>query len=85
MSLFHLRHKLRTRIWLIPLLSLVSDVFIRRSPGSAITDVGRGGRERWSSSASPPNHVANILAKLGVHSQLQALLVAIRYGIVDVR
>jgi DNA-binding NarL/FixJ family response regulator len=31
------------------------------------------------------NHVANILAKLGVHSRLQALLFAIRYGVVDVR
>jgi DNA-binding NarL/FixJ family response regulator len=28
------------------------------------------------------NHVANILAKLGVHSQLQALVVALRHGIV---
>ncbi|MDQ3677749.1 MAG: LuxR C-terminal-related transcriptional regulator [Actinomycetota bacterium] len=30
------------------------------------------------------NHIANILAKLGVHSQLQALVFAIRYGVVDV-
>jgi DNA-binding NarL/FixJ family response regulator len=30
------------------------------------------------------NHVANILRKLGVHSQLQALLFALRYGVVDV-
>jgi DNA-binding NarL/FixJ family response regulator len=29
--------------------------------------------------------VANILAKLGVHSQLQALLFALRHGVVDVR
>jgi DNA-binding NarL/FixJ family response regulator len=29
------------------------------------------------------NHVANILAKLGVHSQLQALVVALRHGIVE--
>jgi DNA-binding NarL/FixJ family response regulator len=28
------------------------------------------------------NHVANILAKLGVHSQLQALLFALRYDVV---
>jgi DNA-binding NarL/FixJ family response regulator len=28
------------------------------------------------------NHVANILAKLGVHSQLQAVLLALRYGVV---
>jgi PAS domain S-box-containing protein len=28
------------------------------------------------------NHVANILAKLGVHSQLQAVLLALRYGAV---
>ena len=31
------------------------------------------------------NHVANILAKLGVHSQLQALLFALRYELVEVR
>ena len=31
------------------------------------------------------NHVANILAKLGVHSQLQALVFALRYGVVNVR
>ncbi|MEA2290127.1 MAG: hypothetical protein QOD55_2124, partial [Solirubrobacteraceae bacterium] len=31
------------------------------------------------------NHVANILAKLGVHSQLQALVFALRYDIVEVR
>lgn len=30
------------------------------------------------------NHVANILGKLGVHSQLQALLFALRYGIVEI-
>jgi DNA-binding NarL/FixJ family response regulator len=30
------------------------------------------------------NHVANILAKLGVHSQLQALLLALRYGVVEI-
>jgi PAS domain S-box-containing protein len=30
------------------------------------------------------NHVASILAKLGVHSQLQALVFAMRYGVVDV-
>jgi DNA-binding NarL/FixJ family response regulator len=31
------------------------------------------------------NHVANILAKLGVHSQLQALVLSLRYGVVAVR
>jgi PAS domain S-box-containing protein len=31
------------------------------------------------------NHVASILAKLGVHSQLQAVLVALRYGGIEVR
>jgi DNA-binding NarL/FixJ family response regulator len=31
------------------------------------------------------NHVANILAKLRVHSRLQALVFALRYGIVEVR
>jgi DNA-binding NarL/FixJ family response regulator len=30
------------------------------------------------------NHVASILAKLGVHSRLQALVFALRYGVVDV-
>jgi DNA-binding NarL/FixJ family response regulator len=31
------------------------------------------------------NHVASILAKLGVHSRLQALVVALRYEIVEIR
>ncbi|HEV7807189.1 MAG TPA: PAS domain S-box protein [Solirubrobacteraceae bacterium] len=31
------------------------------------------------------NHVANILAKLGVHSQLQALVFCLRYGVVKIR
>lgn len=31
------------------------------------------------------NHINNILAKLGVHSQLQALVMAFRYGVVDIR
>jgi DNA-binding NarL/FixJ family response regulator len=31
------------------------------------------------------NHVASILAKLGVHSQLQAVVVALRYEIVEIR
>jgi PAS domain S-box-containing protein len=31
------------------------------------------------------NHVANILAKLGVHSQLQALVFALRHGVVQLR
>jgi DNA-binding NarL/FixJ family response regulator/two-component sensor histidine kinase len=31
------------------------------------------------------NHVANILGKLGVHSQLQALLFALRYDVVQVQ
>jgi PAS domain S-box-containing protein len=30
------------------------------------------------------NHMANILAKLGVHSQLQALVFALRHGVVEV-
>jgi DNA-binding NarL/FixJ family response regulator len=30
------------------------------------------------------NHVANILGKLGVHSQLQALVFALRYQLVEV-
>jgi DNA-binding NarL/FixJ family response regulator len=31
------------------------------------------------------NHVANILGKLGVHSQLQALIFALRYQLVELR
>jgi PAS domain S-box-containing protein len=31
------------------------------------------------------NHVANILAKLGVHSRLQALVLCLRYGVVEIR
>jgi DNA-binding NarL/FixJ family response regulator len=31
------------------------------------------------------NHVASILNKLGVHSQLQALVFGLRYGVVDLR
>ena len=31
------------------------------------------------------NHVANVLAKLRVHSQLQALVFALRYDVVQVR
>jgi DNA-binding NarL/FixJ family response regulator len=31
------------------------------------------------------NHVSNIIAKLGVHSQLQALVFALRYGVVELR
>jgi DNA-binding NarL/FixJ family response regulator len=30
------------------------------------------------------NHMANILAKLGVHSQLQALVFALRHGVVEI-
>jgi DNA-binding NarL/FixJ family response regulator/signal transduction histidine kinase len=36
-------------------------------------------------SAAQRDHVASILAKLGVHSQLQAVLLAVRYGVIDVR
>jgi DNA-binding NarL/FixJ family response regulator len=32
-----------------------------------------------------PNHTANILSKLEVHSQLQALVFALRHGVVDIR
>jgi DNA-binding NarL/FixJ family response regulator len=31
------------------------------------------------------NHVASILAKLGVHSQLQALVFALRHGVIELR
>ena len=30
------------------------------------------------------NHMSNILTKLGVHSQLQALVLALRYGVVQI-
>jgi DNA-binding NarL/FixJ family response regulator len=32
-----------------------------------------------------PNHTANILSKLEVHSQLQALVFALRHGVVEIR
>lgn len=31
------------------------------------------------------NHIASILAKLGVHYQLQALVFALRHGVVEIR
>jgi DNA-binding NarL/FixJ family response regulator len=31
------------------------------------------------------NHISSILTKLGVHSQLQALVFAVRHGLVDIR
>ena len=31
------------------------------------------------------NHVASILAKLGVHSRLQALIFAVKHGVVEIR
>jgi DNA-binding NarL/FixJ family response regulator len=31
------------------------------------------------------NHVASILSKLGVHSRLQALVFAVRFGVVEIR
>jgi PAS domain S-box-containing protein len=31
------------------------------------------------------NHIANILAKLGVHSRLQAIVFVLRYGVVEIR
>jgi hypothetical protein len=49
----------------------------RRRPRHA----GRGPAPRHL----PAHHVASILAKLGVHSQLQAVLFALRYGAVDLR
>lgn len=30
------------------------------------------------------NHMASILSKLGVHSQLQALVFALRHGVVEI-
>ena len=37
------------------------------------------------SATTERNHVANILAKLGVHSRLQALIFAARHGVVELR
>jgi DNA-binding NarL/FixJ family response regulator len=31
------------------------------------------------------NHMSSILGKLGVHSQLQALVFALRHGVVEIR
>ena len=31
------------------------------------------------------NHISSILSKLGVHSQLQALVFAVRHGVVEIR
>ena len=31
------------------------------------------------------NHMASILSKLGVHSQLQALVFSVRHGVVEIR
>jgi two-component system nitrate/nitrite response regulator NarL len=37
------------------------------------------------STVTERNHVASILAKLGVHSRLQALIFAAKHGVVDIR
>ncbi len=37
------------------------------------------------SAVTERNHVASILAKLGVHSRLQAMTFAVRHGVVDLR
>ena len=37
------------------------------------------------SAVTERNHVASILAKLGVHSRLQALIFAVKHGVVDIR
>jgi DNA-binding NarL/FixJ family response regulator len=37
------------------------------------------------STVTERNHVASILAKLGVHSRLQAMIFAVRHGVVDIR
>jgi PAS domain S-box-containing protein len=45
---------------------------------------GRGVADRlYISPRTQRNHMANILGKLGVHSQLQAVVFALRHGIVD--
>ena len=37
----------------------------------------------YVSSGTVRNHVARLLSKLEVHSRLQALVFAVRYGLVD--
>jgi RNA polymerase sigma factor (sigma-70 family) len=37
------------------------------------------------STVTERNHVASILAKLGVHSRLQAMTFAVRHGVVNIR
>jgi DNA-binding CsgD family transcriptional regulator len=44
---------------------------------------GRFARELNISIRTERNHVASILNELGVHTQLQAVLFALRYGIID--
>jgi len=39
----------------------------------------------YISAKTERNHMASILAKLGIHSRLQALVFALRHGVVDVR
>jgi DNA-binding NarL/FixJ family response regulator len=36
------------------------------------------------SSGTIRNHLAKLLSKLGVHSQLQAIIFAVRHGLVDI-
>ena len=38
----------------------------------------------YVSSGTVRNHVARLLSKLEVHSRLQALVFAVRYGLVDI-
>jgi len=37
------------------------------------------------SAVTERNHVASILAKLGVHSRLQAIIFAVKHGVVEIR
>jgi DNA-binding NarL/FixJ family response regulator len=45
-------------------------------------DSRRAAARLYISPRTQRNHVANILTKLGVHSQLQALVFALRHGLV---
>lgn len=58
-----------------------------RSP--EIQAEGLDGKESaaWlrTSDKTERNHMASIVAKLGVHSRLQALIFALRYGVVEIR
>jgi DNA-binding NarL/FixJ family response regulator len=48
-------------------------------------DSQRIARRLYISERTERNHVANILAKLGVHSRLEALIACLRHAVVDLQ